>query len=234
MTHERILIIEDESASLDVLTEAFSTEGYNVQSATDGEDGLEKALNQAPDLLVLDIMLPKVDGFEICRLLREEELDLPILMLTASGSEADVVRGLNLGADDYVTKPFRIRELLARANALLRRRRREAGNVLRVGSFVLDETERRIWKDGAEIALTRREFDLLAFLVKHPRRVLTRAVILRHVWGYEADVTDRNVDRWMTTLRRKIEPDPHEPTYVKAVRAIGYRFEPGDGGGTAS
>jgi DNA-binding response OmpR family regulator len=229
MPAERILIIEDDPASMRGLKDNFGFKGYDVATATDGEQGLDKALSLRPDLIVLDIMLPKVNGYEICRLIREEGLDIPIIMLTAKGHESDIVQGLNMGADDYVTKPFSIQELLARANALLRRRRQAEAQTRSFGPFVLNLTSRQLHKDGQEITLTPKEFDLLAFFLKRAGCALTRDEILKVVWGYDIAVTDRSVDRCITTLRQKIERDAEDPTYIKTIRAIGYRFEPGEG-----
>ena len=228
MPAQRILIVEDDPASMRGLKDNFGFKGYDVASAADGEQGLEKALSLKPDLIVLDIMLPKVNGYEVCRLIREEGLDMPIIMLTAKGQEQDIVMGLNLGADDYVTKPFSIQELLARANALLRRRRQEEAQTRTFGPFVLNLTSRQLHRNGEEVTLTPKEFDLLALFVKKAGCALTRDEILKVVWGYDMAVTDRSVDRCITTLRQKIEPDAEDPTYIKTIRAIGYRFETGD------
>jgi DNA-binding response OmpR family regulator len=207
------------------LKDNFAYEGYTVRTAADGKQGLETALDARPDLIILDIMLPKINGFEICRLLREEGLDMPIIMLTAKGQEADIVLGLNLGADDYVTKPFRINELLARANAFLRRRRQPDSEPCRFGECEFDFTSRTLRRRGKEIALTPKECGLLTLLTKRPGRALTRDEILRTVWGYSVFVTSRSVDRCVTTLRAKIEPDPDRPVFIRTVREIGYRFE---------
>ena len=228
MPAERILIVEDDPASMRGLRDNFAFKGYDVATAADGESGLDRALSLRPDLIVLDIMLPKVNGYEICRLVREEGLDTPIIMLTAKGQEADIVMGLNLGADDYLTKPFSIQELLARANALLRRRRRQEAQIRGFGPFVLNLTSRQLRKEDAEVPLTPKEFDLLAFFVRRSGCALTRDEILKVVWGYDIVVADRSVDRCITTLRQKIEPDPDAPTYIKTIRAVGYRFEIGD------
>ena len=233
MANERVLIIEDDPASMRGLKDNFALKGYAVETATDGELGLDKAVNLRPDLIVLDIMLPKVNGYEICRLIRSEGLETPIIMLTAKGHESDIVLGLNLGADDYLTKPFSIHELLARANALLRRRRQQQADMRRFGPFVLNLSARQLWRDAGEVVLTPKEFDVLAFFVKRSGCALTRDEILKHVWGYDIVVADRSVDRCITTLRQKIEPDPQEPTYVKTIRNIGYRFEAGDDGRAA-
>ncbi|HIJ64738.1 MAG TPA: response regulator transcription factor [Candidatus Hydrogenedentes bacterium] len=225
MAQESILIIEDDPAMLRGLKDNFEYEGYRVLTAVDGEAGLEAALDGRPDLIVLDIMLPKVNGYEVCRLIREEGIDVPIIMLTAKGQESDIVLGLNLGADDYVTKPFSIKELLARANAFLRRRRAPASQVYTFGDCELDLAARRLWRDGEEVPMTPKEFGVLALLVKRPGRAVTRDEILRVVWGYNVFVTSRSVDRCVNTLRKKIEPDPRRPRLIKTVREIGYRFE---------
>jgi DNA-binding response OmpR family regulator len=222
---ECILIIEDDPAMLRGLKDNFEFEGYRVLTATDGQKGLDAALNRRPDLIVLDIMLPLVNGYEICRLVRREGLETPIIMLTAKGQEADIVLGLNLGADDYVTKPFGIHELLARANAFLRRRRQEAAQVMEFGPFRLDLSSRRLTRNGQEIPLTPKELGLLELFARRPGRALTRDEILRRVWGHDVLVTWRSVDRCVTTLRGKIEADPARPKYIQTVRQIGYRFE---------
>jgi DNA-binding response OmpR family regulator len=222
---EKILIIEDEPAMLRGLKDNFEYKGYNVKTATDGEQGYEAALLEKPDLIILDIMLPRINGYELCRLIRKEGLDMPIIMLTAKGQESDIILGLNLGADDYITKPFSIRELLARVNAFLRRRRERERTVHRFANFELDMASHKLLQDGIEIPLTPKEFGLLAFLVKSSGRALTRDEILRSVWGYNILVTSRSVDRCINTLRNKIEPDPHRPTFIKTIRDIGYRFE---------
>ncbi len=179
----------------------------------------------ASPTILLDIMLPKVNGFEICRAVRERGLDMPIIMLTARGQEEDIVLGLNLGADDYVTKPFKIRELLARANAFLRRRRSGQDGAFRFGDFELNLTSHKLFRSGREVELTAKEFALLAYFASRPGRALSRDDILNAVWGNSVIVTPRSIDRCVTTLRAKIEPDPHNPTYVQTIRDIGYRFE---------
>ncbi len=226
MTDETILIIEDDASMLRGLTDNFEYEGYRVVTATDGEAGLEAALSARPDLIVLDIMLPKINGYEICRLVRKEKLAVPIIMLTAKGQESDIVLGLNLGADDYLTKPFSIKELLARANALLRRGRRGEQTIHHFGEFALDLSARRLTRNESEIALTPKEFALLAFLVRQGGRAITRDEILRTVWGYDVFVTARSVDRCVNTLRKKIEADPTRPEFIQTIREIGYRFAP--------
>jgi DNA-binding response OmpR family regulator len=225
LASETVLIVEDDPAMLRGLKDNFEYEGCCVLTAADGEKGLELALNDRPDLIVLDVMLPGINGYEICRLLRAEGLETPIIMLTAKGQESDVVLGLNLGADDYVTKPFSIKELLARTNALLRRRRRGEAKVHRFGDCELDVESRRFRREGKEVELTPKEFDLLAFLVRSAGRALTRDAVLKNVWGYDVFVTSRSVDRCVNTLRKKVEPDPARPTFIQTVREVGYRFE---------
>ena len=220
-----ILIIEDDAALLRGLQDNFEAQNYRVHLARDGREGLAAALADPPDLLLLDIMLPKLNGYEVCRALRARGLEMPIIMLTAKGQEADIVRGLELGADDYVTKPFSIRELLARAKAFLRRREAATSAVFQFGDCQLDFTAHRLFRNGQEISLTAKEFRLLEFFAKRPGRALTRDQILDGVWGNEIMVNDRSVDRCVTTLRGKIEMDPRHPRYIQTIRDIGYRFE---------
>jgi DNA-binding response OmpR family regulator len=223
---DTILIIEDDSTMLRGLKDNFEFKGYKVLTASDGEKGLEAALNAKPDLILLDIMLPKINGYEICRLVREQKLDMPIIMLTAKGEESDIVLGLNLGADDYVTKPFSIKELLARAAAFLRRAKKEVQDIYEFGDCRLDIPARRLTRKGKEIELSPKEFMLLEFFVKKPGKALTRDEILNAVWGYDCIVTPRSIDRFVTTLRDKIELKPNSPIYIHTIRGIGYRFEP--------
>ncbi len=223
---ETVLIVEDDPTMLIGLRDNFEFKGYKVLTAADGEKGLKAALDAKPDLIVLDIMLPKINGYEICRLIREEKLTMPIIMLTAKGEESDIVLGLNLGADDYVTKPFSIKELLARAAAFLRRGKKEVEKVYEFGGLQLDLSARRLTRKGKEVELSPKEFNLLEYFVKKPGRALTRDEILNAVWGYDCVVTSRSIDRFVTTLRNKIEPDPARPTFIHTIRQIGYRFEP--------
>lgn len=224
MSAKKILIVEDDPALLRGLKDNFQAQGYNVRTSNDGQKGLDALLADPPDLLLLDLMLPKLNGYEICRRAREGGLDLPIIMLTARGQEEDIVRGLELGADDYVTKPFSIRELLARVKAFLRRQQSEATE-MRFADFRLDLDAHKLFKNGDEVSLTAKEFRLLEFFLKRPGRALTRETILDAVWGDEVIVTDRSVDRCVTTLRGKIEHDPHNPSFIQTIREIGYRFE---------
>lgn len=224
MLRPSVLIIEDDLALLRGLKDNFEAQNYRVQLARDGQAGLAAALAHPPDLVLLDIMLPKKNGYEICRAIRAQRLDMPIIMLTAKGQEEDIVRGLELGADDYVTKPFSIRELLARAAAFLRRRQAGTANSFEFGDCRLDLTAHKLFRKGKEVTLTSKEFRLLEFFATRPGRALTRDQILDGVWGNEIIVNDRSVDRCVTTLRAKIEADPHHPTLIQTVRDIGYRF----------
>ncbi len=223
---ETVLIIEDEVAMLRGLKDNFEFKGYHVLTATDGEGGLNAALNKKPDLIILDIMLPRINGYEICRLVRKENLDMPIIMLTAKGEESDIVLGLNLGADDYVTKPFSIKELLARAAAFLRRSRQTEQDIYEFADCRLDIPARKLTCREEEIGLSPKEFKLMELFVKKPGRALTRDEILNMVWGYDCIVGPRSIDRFIATLRNKIEPDPHTPTFIHTIREIGYKFEP--------
>jgi DNA-binding response OmpR family regulator len=223
MNPQTILIIEDDPALLRGLKDNFETQGYLVRLANNGQKGLDTLLADPPDLVLLDLMLPKVNGYEICRAARARQLDMPIIMLTAKGQEEDIVRGLELGADDYVTKPFSIRELIARVKAFLRRQGAPAEYGF--GPFRLDVAAHKLFRDGGEIVLTAKEFRLLEFFLKRAGRALTRDAILDAVWGREVVVTDRSVDRCVTTLRAKIEADAHHPIFIHTIRDIGYRFE---------
>jgi DNA-binding response OmpR family regulator len=220
------LIIEDDPALLRGLKDNFESQGYRVQLARDGREGLSLALAlPSPNLILLDLMLPEVNGFEICRAVRARNLEMPIIMLTARDREEDIIRGLELGADDYVTKPFSIRELLARAKAFLRRHRAPASATFQFGPFQLDLAARKLFKDGTPIALTAKEFRLLEYFAQRAGRALSRNQILDAVWGGDLIVSDRSVDRCVTTLRAKIEPDPHHPFFIRTLREVGYRFE---------
>jgi len=227
MSEETILIIEDDPAMLRGLKDNFTFKGYRVLTAPDGESGLAAAFSAKPDMILLDIMLPKINGYEICRRIRADGLDMPIIMLTAKGQESDIVLGLNLGADDYVTKPFNIQELLARSNAFLRRRRKTELSEFRFGDFTLNMNSRQLFREGEEITLTPKEFGLLALFARRAGCALTRNEILRHVWGGDILVTRRSVDRCVNTLRNKIESDPYAPVFIKTIRDVGYRFAHG-------
>ena len=221
----RILIVEDDTTLLRGLSDNFRAAGYEVETAADGEAGLAQALAQPPDALLLDIMLPLLNGYDLCQRVRQADLDFPILMLTAKGQEEEIVRGLELGADDYMTKPFGIRELLARVKSLLRRRSGEAPDRVEIGAAVFDRTSHTLSRDGKEIPLTTKEYRLLDFFVSHPHRALTRNDIMNQVWGRSIIVSARSVDRCVATLRSKIELQPSRPQFIHTIRDVGYRFE---------
>lgn len=227
MSGNRILIIEDEPAMLRGLNDAFAAKGFDITFASDGEAGLHLACSTQPDLILLDIMLPNVNGYEICRAVRAASLQMPIVMLTAKGQEADIILGLNLGADDYITKPFRIGELLARVNAHLRRTRTSAREVFRFASYELNRNSHKLFRSGVGVELTAKEFRLLEYFVSRVGCALSRNEILDAVWGNSIVVTLRSVDRCVTTLRAKIESDPRFPVHIQTIRDIGYRFETG-------
>lgn len=225
MNRAAILIVEDDPALVRGLADNFSMQGYDVRTATDGNAGLASALAEPPDLVLLDIMLPKLNGYEICRQLRARKFAAPIIMLTAKGQEEEIVRGLELGADDYVTKPFSIRELLARVKALLRRRGDEDQSVYRIGDATFDLVSHKLMRDGAEVPLATKEYRMLEYFVRRPNRALARSDIIDQVWGRSVIVTSRSVDRCIATLRGKIELDPRTPTFIHTIRDVGYRFE---------
>ncbi|HET8699820.1 MAG TPA: response regulator transcription factor [Gammaproteobacteria bacterium] len=231
MSAGKLLIVEDDLALLRGLKDNFGARGYEVATAEDGRSGLTLALEQSPDLILLDVMLPKVNGYEICRQLRERGLEMPIVMLTARGQEEDLVLGLNLGADDYVVKPFRIAELAARVGAFLRRKRRTREQKIVFGDCELDLRARKLRRGGVPVELTAKEFRLLEHFATRPGCALSRDGILDAVWGRSVIVTPRSIDRCVATLRAKIETDRHRPAFIRTIRDIGYRFEP-DGGAT--
>jgi DNA-binding response OmpR family regulator len=229
-----ILIVEDEPALQETLSYNLTRQGYQVEVASDGQTALDMARQQNPDLIVLDIMLPVLDGFEVCRIIRQE-MNTPILMLTARDDEIDRVIGLEMGADDYITKPFSMREFLARVKAQLRRVRliREeitSENILtqdniQFGNLTVDLTRREVSIDETALALKPKEFDLLLFLARHRGQVLTREMILERVWGWDFSGGSRTVDVHIRWLREKIEKDPANPIRIVTVRGAGYRFE---------
>jgi DNA-binding response OmpR family regulator len=228
---ERILIIEDDPSILRGLQLNLGMEGYTVRSAMDGETGLELARTERPDLVVVDIMLPRMDGLSVVREIRRADPDLPVLILSAKGHESDKVAGLQLGADDYMVKPFGLKELLARIDALLRRRRArgETGDnksLRRAGRLVVDLESRRATADGKALELTSREFDLLAFFLEHPDRVHSREQLMEAVWGSRYFGTARTVDNFVARLRAHIGDDAENPRYLETVRGVGYRFNP--------
>ncbi|MDP6509838.1 MAG: response regulator transcription factor [Dehalococcoidia bacterium] len=225
----KILVVEDEPALLEVLCYNFSREGYQVVTACDGADAVDKARQEKPDIIVLDLMLPKLDGLEVCRIVRRD-MTVPILMLTAKVEEVDKVVGLEMGADDYVTKPFSIRELMSRVKAMLRRAamfppyQGESG-IIRVDQIEVDTARRLASVDGVPLALKPREFDLLLFLARHRGLVFTREHLLESVWGYQYAGDSNTVDVHIHWLRNKIERDPHNPSRLVTVRGVGYKLE---------
>ncbi|MDA8016950.1 MAG: response regulator transcription factor [Thermoanaerobaculia bacterium] len=223
----RVLVVEDNADLAYGLRNNLELEGYTVRVAGDGGTGLDLARRWMPDLVVLDLMLPGTDGFRILRELRSEGRDMPILLLTARGEEADKVRGLKLGADDYVTKPFGLLELLARVEALLRRASGPAETVLRFGRIVVKPSSRTVSKEGRELDLAPKELDLLLALLRRRGAAVSRLELLEEVWGYSDAVISRTVDTHVAALRKKIEDDPTNPRYLLTVRKFGYRLEPG-------
>jgi DNA-binding response OmpR family regulator len=224
---KKILIIEDEKSILMALEDNLGLEGYEVVCATDGEHGLSLAKKQKFDLLILDIMLPKMDGFEVCKQLRKDGITMPILMLTAKSQEIDKVLGLELGADDYVTKPFSPRELLARVKALLRRAGQSHQHIDKCsfGDVEVDFVKYEAKKKRKLIYLSALEFDLLRFLIKHRGQVMNRNSILDEVWGRDVYIQPRTVDKHIAELRKKIEEDPQNPRYIMGMRGVGYKFK---------
>ena len=223
---ERILIVDDQEELLGGLVVNFRREGYVVLTATEGDAGLNLALKERPDLIILDVMLPGMSGLDICRELRRTGVETPIIMLTARGEEIDRVLGLEIGADDYITKPFGLRELLARVRTRLRRRP-APGPIparYRFGDVELDFEKLRAERQGHALELSAKEFDLLGLLVRRRGEILTRDEILKQVWGYEDPPMTRTVDTHILKLRQKIEPDPANPSYIQTVYGAGYRF----------
>jgi DNA-binding response OmpR family regulator len=231
---EKVLVVEDEPTLVETLEYNLTRQGYDVCTAADGLAALEVARQEHPDLIVLDIMLPKLDGFEVCRILRRE-MNVPILMLTARVDEVDRVVGLEMGADDYLTKPFSMRELLARVKALLRRVRLDREEMtaeeeapaerLTFGNVTIDLARREVLREEQPLYLKPKEYDLLLFLARNRNIVLSRDLILERVWGWDFVGGSRTVDVHVRWLREKIEPDPTHPTRIVTVRGVGYRFE---------
>jgi DNA-binding response OmpR family regulator len=221
---KNVLIVEDNLTMLRGLKDNFESKGYQVKTATDGEQGLKAAVTEKPDLMILDIMLPKMNGYEVCSHIRKQNLDIPIIMLTAKDQEKDVVLGLNLGADDYVTKPFSIKVLMARAEAL-RRRKDKGPSVYKFGNCVLDVANGTFTRDCEKITFTPEEFKLLHLFLRRSGDTLTRGEILSTVWGHSHFITVRDVDNLVNALRSKIEPDPNAPIYIHTEEVTGYRFE---------
>lgn len=232
MTGERILIVEDEPAVARGLEYGLTSEGFHVLRAETGEKALALARSRDPHLILLDIRLPDMSGFDVCRQLRAEGLRQPILILTARDEELDRVMGLELGADDYVVKPYRLRELIARIRALLRRAYGELaapikGGRLRFGDIELDLERLQVRRGGNPVELTPTEFRLLRYLVSNPQRPFSRAELIETIWGYDSDIgSERTVDVHIRHLREKLEDDPTNPRWLVTVRGVGYKFEP--------
>ncbi|MDA8016358.1 MAG: response regulator transcription factor [Thermoanaerobaculia bacterium] len=231
METKRVLIVEDERELAELVRLHLEDLGCDVSLAHDGAEGLDLALSGTFDLVVLDLMLPRLDGLEICRRLRQAPSYTPILMLTAKSTELDRVLGLEVGADDYLTKPFSIRELTARVKAIFRRvealgvaREEDGRSLIEVGGFCIDKSRRTATLTGRELQLTAKEFDLLAHFARHPGRVYRRAELLDRVWGYGHDGYEHTVNSHINRLRAKIEDDPSEPRYVLTVWGVGYKF----------
>lgn len=224
---EKILIIEDEEDLVKGLKLNLADEGYEVDWASNGLDGLHKALDGAHDLIILDIMLPKMNGLDICRELRQKKISIPIIMLTAKGEEIDKVVGLEIGADDYMTKPFSIRELLARIKAHLRREKREGKKVPKIyyfGDVEIDFVHFKVRRKDKELDLTSLEMEILKYFIAHRGEVVTREALLDKIWGYEKYPTTRTIDNHILKLRKKIEENPSHPKYILSIYGAGYRF----------
>jgi len=224
---KKILIIEDEQDLIRGLKLNLSDEGFDVDWAANGVEGLRKAIEEAPDLIILDIMLPEMDGLEVCRKLRQKNIDIPVIMLTAKSGEIDKVVGLEIGADDYITKPFSIRELLARIKARLRNTEKEGKAVPEIYSFddiEIDFAQFKIRRKGKELEFTSLEMDILKYFIAHRGEVVARNDLLDKIWGYESYPTTRTIDNHILKLRKKIEDDPSQPRYILSVYGGGYRF----------
>jgi two-component system alkaline phosphatase synthesis response regulator PhoP len=226
MSKLKILVVEDEPSMASGLRDNFEYEGYEVMTAADGSEGLERALKESPDLVVLDVMMPKMSGLDVCKHLKTQRPSLPIIMLTARGQEIDKVVGLELGADDYVTKPFSIRELLARIKAVLRRAH---ALPTEPESYSFNDVEinlrsYRVMRRGEPLSFSAKEFDLLKYFLCHPGETLSRDRLLDDVWGYDHYPTTRTVDAHIVRLRQKLEPNPEKPQFFLTVHGIGYKF----------
>lgn len=224
---ETILVIEDDKTLRDGLVMNLTAQGYSVISAADGEDGMKKALNGLADLIILDIMLPGWSGLDILSELREQGDDVSVLIVSARNAISNKIEGLELGADDYVTKPFELRELFARVEAILRRRRNgQQADILSFGDVVIHTDTRTVTVAGEPVEFSSKEFDLLCLFAKAPGRPFTRDTILDRIWGWEFEGTSRTVDNFVMSLRKKIERDPTAPKHIKTVRQVGYKLDP--------
>jgi len=227
---KKILIVEDQVAILKSLKDNLQEEGYEISSASTGKKGLEKALKEDVDLVLLDVMLPEMNGFDVCKNIKSKKLTLPIIMLTAKSKEGDKVLGLELGADDYITKPFSINELLARIRAVLRRvemhkkAKEEKLTYYGFGTVKLDFAKLEAYKGKKKLRFSKREFDILAYMIKRKGEVISRNDLLDVVWGYESFPTTRTVDNFIARIRKQIEDKPSKPKYIESVRSAGYKF----------
>jgi two-component system, OmpR family, alkaline phosphatase synthesis response regulator PhoP len=223
----KILVVEDDPAIRLGIEKNLAFEGYDVVTAKDGESGLEAAFSERPDLIVLDLMLPGVNGYEICRQVRKHDPSVAILILSAKGMEGDKVLGLDVGADDYVSKPFGVKEVLARVRALLRKKRALEGesDSYRFGRAEIDFTARIVRVEGKVVETSKKEFELLRLFIRNRGRVLSRDQILNHVWGYDYDGTPRTIDNFVQKLREKVERDADAPEHIRTVRGVGYLFD---------
>ncbi|MDP1916659.1 MAG: response regulator transcription factor [Myxococcales bacterium] len=223
---QRILVVEDDLSILTGLSMSLRYEGFEVLQAQDGKAGLQKALDEAPDLMVLDIMMPQLNGYEVMEELRKRGSTLPVIVLSARGQERDKVTGLDLGADDYLVKPFGLQELLARIRSVLRRRERDEPQLLAFDDTRIDLRSKNVTRTGLAVELTAQEFKLLAHLVGNPGRTFSRDELLSAAWGYGYEGTARTVDNFVSQLRQKFEKNPDEPAHFSTVRGLGYRFDP--------
>lgn len=234
MSKYKILIVEDDKTLLDVLKYNVQKEGYDVVTAADGLAAIDQARKEKPDLIILDVMLPQLDGFEVCRILRRE-ISTPILMLTAKAEEIDKIIGLELGADDYMTKPFSMRELLSRVKAIFRRMEMmivepssaagSRASVLKSGNLEIDAKRHQVKLDNILVDLSLKEYELLALLLQHKGQVFSREKLLENIWGYDYSGDTRTVDVHIRWLRKKIELSPDKPKHLLTVRGVGYKFE---------
>ena len=224
----KVLVVEDDPGILRTVADNLRFEQYEVVTATDGETGYTLQQHEQPDLIVLDLMLPRMSGLELCRKLRTEDVQVPVLVLTARSEEADRIRGLDLGADDYVTKPFSVPELMARVRALLRRASSAAGApaTLKFGQVQIDFRRYEVQREGCPVEMTRKEFALLRFLASREDIVVTRDELLNKVWGFESYPITRTVDNHVSSLRAKLETDPARPVHIQTVHGVGYKFVP--------
>jgi two-component system alkaline phosphatase synthesis response regulator PhoP len=224
----KILVVDDEYNIVELVKYNLKSNGYEVKEAYDGKEAIEMALSEKFDLIILDLMLPKIDGIEVCKTIKENNPNIKVIMLTAKSSESDKVLGLNIGADDYITKPFSIKELLARVNAVLRRSNENTKTldrgIISIGNLEINLERHEVWKDGELVDLTLKEFELLRILAENKGKVLSRNTLLDMVWGYDFYGETRTVDVHVRNLRKKIEEDDRNPQYIETVRGVGYRI----------